>query len=100
MQEKNSADEGIGQEICKAIPKLLIEEQVNTVILGKMNLRGIVYHIGDAPTRGHYVTSVKRGDTWYTCNDSIITVDCHPANKYDLIPYLLIYEKDPESETL
>ena len=87
----------------KKIPKLQIEEQVDTILLGKLNLRAIIYHNGDSPAQGHYVACVKDGDTWYTCNDNVITLGvklhCDPNNRLDLlIPYLLIYEKNLESE--
>ena len=64
-----------------------------------------MYHSGDSPIEGHYVTFVKRGDTWYRCNDAIIEhgvkLNCDPDNSHDLdIPYLLMYEKDVESEML
>ena len=77
----------------KKIPKLQIEEQVNTILLGKLNLCAVVYHLGDSPIQGHYVASVKYGDSWYTCNDTIIThgvkLNCDPRNERDpLIPYL------------
>ena len=52
------------QELYKIVPKLKIEEQVTSILLGKLNLRAIVYHIGNSPVVGHYVASVKRGDTW------------------------------------
>ena len=58
------------RQILKAIPNLQIEEQVENVLLGKLNLRGIIYHVGDSPVNGHYVSSVKRNNTWYTCNDT------------------------------
>ena len=84
-------------------PKLQIEEQVDTILLGKLNLCAIVYHNGDSAVQGHYVTSVRNGNTWYTCNDNIIThcvkLNCDPRNQHDLmIPYIVIYEKDLESE--
>ena len=49
----------------KVIPKLQIEEQVNTILLGKLNLCAVIYHIGDSPIQGHYVASVKDGNRWY-----------------------------------
>ena len=56
----------------KSIPNLQIEEQVENVLLGKLNLCAIVYHIGgDSPVSGHYVSSVKRnnGMVWYGMGD-------------------------------
>merc|ERR1712168_1625884 len=43
----------------KKNPILRIEEQVENILLGNLNLRIIVYHIGETPDQGHYVTSVK-----------------------------------------
>ena len=93
------------QKPYKAIPKLQIEEELSTILLGKLNLCAIVYHIGDSPIQGHYVAAVKFGDTWCTCNDTSITpgvkLNCDPANKHDrMIPYMLIYEKDTECRML
>ena len=86
----------------KVIPKLQIEEQVNTILLGKLNLCAVIYHIGDSPIQGHYVASVKDGNRWYTCDDATIRLgvklNCDPSNEHDhMIPYLVIYEKDVES---
>ena len=102
VQLKTFGYDRMSRQPFKKIPKLHIEEQVDTILLGKLNLSAIVYHIGDSPAQGHYVTSVRNGDTWYTCNDTTITLgvklNCDPANEHDLlIPYLLIYEKDHES---
>merc|ERR1712083_561993 len=82
----------------KIIPNLLIEEEINNILLGKLRLCTVVYHIGNSPDRRHYVCAVKDGQSWYTCNDDRIDlgvkVRCNPSVKNDiLIPYLLIYEK-------
>ena len=45
-----------GRGSFKTIPPLRIEQQIENNILGKLNLRAIVYHIGDSPIQGHYVT--------------------------------------------
>ena len=89
----------------KKIPKLQIEEHINSILLGNLNLCAIIYHIGDSPVQGHYVASVKYGNNWYTCNDTVVTLGvklhCDPANPQDhTIPYLLIYEKEPECQVL
>ena len=91
------------QKPYKIIPRLYIEEQITSILLGKLNLCAIIYHIGESPVQGHYVSSVKYGDTWYTYDDSIVTngvkLDCDPGKDYDnMIPYLLIYEKNSECE--
>ena len=87
----------------KIIPDLIIEEEINNILIGTLKLRAIVYHVGDSPDQGHYVCAVKNGDTWYTCNDDQINLGvklkCNSTIKDDLlIPYLLMYEKVPESE--
>ena len=46
----------------KKNPILRIQEQVENILLGNLNLRVIVYHIGETSDQGHYVTSVKYGD--------------------------------------
>ena len=90
------------QRTYKTVPNLTIEEQVNNILLGKLNLCAIVYHIGDSPSEGHYVTSVKENNIWYTCNDSIckegVKLSCDPTDQDNMVPYLLIYEKDLECE--
>ena len=74
------------------------------ILLGKLNLRAIVYHNGNSPTEGHYFSCVKIDNTWYTCNDHICTegvkLNCFSTDRGDKIPYLLIYEKGNEVELL
>ena len=88
------------QQIFKTIPELRIEEQIDNILLGKLNLCAVVYHIGNSPTQGHYVSCVKENNIWYTCNDSICTngvkLHCAPTDQDKMTPYLLIYEKDLE----
>ena len=43
----------------KISPNIQIDEQIDNILLGKLNLRAIVYHSGDTPTSGHYVSCVK-----------------------------------------
>ena len=87
----------------KIVPNLIIEEEVSNILLGKLRLCAVIYHIGDSPDQGHYVCAIKEGNTWYTCNDDRVDLGvklkCNPTIKDDLlIPYLLIYEKVHESE--
>ena len=87
----------------KIIPNLIIEEEINNILLGKLRLCAVVYHIGNSPYHGHYVCAVKDGQSWYTCNDDKIDLGvklrCNPSINNDmLIPYLLIYEKVIELE--
>ena len=87
----------------KIIPNLIIEEEIDNILLGKLHLCAVIYHIGDSPDQGHYVCAIKDDDIWYTCNDDRIDfgvkLRCNPAIKDDLlIPYLLIYEKVLDSE--
>ena len=92
------------QDPFKRVPHLIIEEQVVNILLGKLNLIAIVYHIGDSPIEGHYVCCVKENDIWYNCNDTVVTegvkLTCDPSDR--MVPYLLIYEKDlgPETQSL
>ena len=86
----------------KISPNLQIDEEVDNILLGKLKLRAIVYHTGDTPTSGHYMSSVQIDNIWYTCNDSHCTEGVKlRSSSTDIgneIPYLLIYEK--VSETL
>ena len=92
----------LSRKIIKNIPKLIIDEQFDNILLGKLNLCAIVYHIGDSPTVGHYVACVKKDNIWYMCNDTVCTVGvkltCDPFDQDMMVPYLLIYEKDSEFE--
>ena len=94
----------IGRGSYKTIPPLRIEQQIENNILGKLNLRAIVFHIGDSPTQGHYVTCIKENNIWYRCNDSHCEVNENVKLNYDQIdsdretPYLLIYERNVESD--
>merc|ERR1712083_414574 len=87
----------------KIIPNLIIEEEINNILLGKLRLCAVVYHIGNSPYHGHYVCAVKDGQSWYTCNDDRVDLGvklrCNPSvNDNILIPYLLVYEKVIELE--
>ena len=87
----------------KIIPNLIIEEEINNILLGKLSLCAVVYHIGNSPYHGHYVSAVKDGQSWYTCNDDRIDLGvklrCNPSVNDDiLVPYLLIYQKVIELE--
>ena len=46
---------------------------------------------------------MKENNIWYYCNDAIVTqgvkLNCYPADRDMMVPYLLIYEKDLGSET-
>ena len=103
LQLKTFGYDRISQQPFKRIPNLRIEEQVDNILLGKLDLIAIVYHIGDSPIQGHYVSCVKENNIWYYCNDNIVTegvkLNCYPTDQDKMIPYLLIYEKDLESET-
>merc|ERR1712147_529150 len=87
----------------KIIPNLIIEEEINNILLGKLRLCAVVYHIGNSPYHGHYVCAIKDGQSWYTCNDDKVDLGvklrCYPSINNDmLIPYLLLYEKVIELE--
>ena len=56
----------------KIIPNLIIEEEIDNILLGKLHLCAVIYHIGDSPDQGHYVCAIKDDDIWYTCNDDRI----------------------------
>ena len=103
LQLKTFGYDRISQQPFKRIPNLRIEEEVDNILLGKLNLIAIVYHIGDSPIQGHYVSCVKENNIWYYCNDAIVTkgvkLNCYPTDRDMMVPYLLIYEKDLGSET-
>ena len=107
IQLKTFGYDQITRQPFKTIPKLVIEEEINNILLGKLKLLAIVYHIGTSPNHGHYVTAVKFCDEWYTCNDAIVEIgvklNCDPtvdADERSMIPYLLIYTKDVESNVI
>ena len=83
----------------KTTPNLIIEEEFQNILLGKFDLKGVVYHIGDSMARGHYVSSVKINNVWYTLNDEIISMGvklmCSSNDIDGAVPYLLVYEKNP-----
>ena len=58
----------------KTTPNLIIEEEFQNILLGKFDLKGVVYHIGDSIALGHYVSSVKINNVWYTLNDEMISM--------------------------
>ena len=70
----------------------------HSILLGDLNLHAVVYHVGSTIDEGHYLASVKHGDTWYQCNDKSIMqgANCDPPTIPGAIitPYLLIYEKN------
>ena len=49
LQLKTFGYDRISQQPFKRIPNLRIEEEVDNILLGKLNLIAIVYHIGDSP---------------------------------------------------
>ena len=81
----------------KIIPNVIIKEEIDNILEGKLHLCTVIYHFGDSPDQGHYVCAVKDDDILYNCNDDQIdlgvTLRCNKTIKDDLlIPYLLIYE--------
>lgn len=102
VQIKTFDYDRIHQQLCKKVPNLRIEEQIHNILLGKLNLCAIIYHIGNSPNQGHYVASVKYNDIWYTCDDTVcqpgVTLNCSRSDS--MVPYLLIYEKDVLSQPL
>ena len=80
----------------------MIEKEINNILLGKLPLCAVVYHIGKS-RQGHYVCTVNDGQSWYTCNydriDLTVKLRCNLSIKDDiLIPSLLIYEEVIELE--
>ena len=37
------------------------------------SLGGVIYHHGKTPQEGHYTAAVRRGDTWYECDDTTVS---------------------------
>ena len=66
------------------------------MLLGTSEVQAITYHIGCCPFQGHYKSSVKYDNIWYTINDLNYSIGVElECSKYNtgMIPYLLIYEK-------
>ena len=58
---------------------------------GNWSLKSVIYHLGQGMNTGHYVTVVKSGDIWYTCDDERISPNRHHV--HNGIPYIITYEK-------
>ena len=77
----------------KIVPNLNIDESLS--LYGKtLNLSAIIYHDGPNTASGHYTSSIKINETWFTINDTKVS---EGAKFFCLsteitTPYLLIYK--------
>lgn len=53
----------------KTVPNLVNEQKIYNMLLGTFQIQGIICHIGCSPFQGHYKSSVKYDNIWYTIND-------------------------------
>ena len=73
-------------------PPLSINVTAHDQTQSQYNLCGIVTHIGGIMEKGHYISEVKYGNTWFKCNDSTITeTSYHNLSKCG---YGFMFEKD------
>ena len=86
----------VSKDFSKTVPNLKIEEKIHNILLETFQLQAIVYHIGCSPFRGHYKSSVKHDNIWYTTNNlnySIgVELECTTSH-IGMISYLLICQK-------
>ena len=54
------------------------------------NLIGFIDHLGTTPHSGHYVSNVKIDNTWFLCNDSLITPNTSNLNSSQV--YIAFYK--------
>ena len=61
-----------------------------------MNLFAIIYHDGPNTTSGHYTSSVKINETWFTISDSYISEGAKffCLSTETTTPYVLIYKNN------
>ena len=78
----------------KVIPSLCIDEEI-TIFGSTMTLDGVIYHEGNQPNSGHYVSGVKVNERWFLISDS--NVSCQlidlSAQISSRVPYMLLYKK-------
>jgi ubiquitin C-terminal hydrolase len=55
------------------IPPLGFTLQSDESLVHPFTLRGVLTHIGTQVTSGHYISEVKSGEDWWTCNDNHIS---------------------------
>lgn len=53
-------------------------------------LIGCIYHLGSTPNSGHYISSIKINNSWFSCNDNIIKPTTAPLNSESV--YLAFYK--------
>ena len=79
----------------KVIPNLNIDESLS--LYGKtLNLSAIIYHDGPNTTSGHYTSSVKINESWFTISDSYISEGAKffCLSTETTTPYVLIYKNN------
>ena len=55
------------------IPPLGFTLQTDESLAHPFSLHGVLSHIGTQVTSGHYISEIKMGEDWWTCNDSTIS---------------------------
>ena len=58
-------------------------------------LHAVIYHHGMTPNSGHYTSSVRVNDTWFTFDDAVVSSDVslYFRNANYKTPYLVVYKR-------
>ena len=67
----------------KIIPNLIIEEETNNILFGKLRLCAVVYHIGNSEYQGHFVYAMNDGQSSYA-----MTIELTFVSNLDVIKVL------------
>jgi len=81
----------------KVIPEITIENRIDNILLGTLQLQAVIFHHGETANSGHYTSAVKYGEQWFSVDDAIVNPIHNPnfnckVNDH-IVPYLLIYKK-------
>ena len=57
----------------EVIPPLGFTLQSDESLLHPFSLHGVMTHIGNQVTSGHYISEIRKGEDWWTCNDHNIS---------------------------
>lgn len=55
-------------------------------------LAAVIHHIGDMDSAGHYVSYIRHHDTWFKCDDAMVTV-VEAVEVYNIQAYMLFYNR-------
>lgn len=55
-------------------------------------LAAVIHHIGDMDSAGHYAAYINQHDTWFKCDDAMVTV-VEAAEVYGIQAYMLFYNR-------